>query len=237
MEYKKLLTFSFDDGVLQDERVIQILNKYGLKATFNLNSRLLGTEGELIINGKRINHTKIPTERVKEIYSGHEVAAHTLTHPLLTQLSEDEVIRQVEGDRLALSEIVGYEVRGFAYPGGGVNCDTRLEKILREKTNVEYARTTIPTFKFDLQEDNRFLFNPTCALVKDKHDILGLFDDLISFDMGGIELLYIWGHTYELDINDDWEYFESICRFISGREDVYYCTNIEAFDYIKSKNI
>jgi peptidoglycan/xylan/chitin deacetylase (PgdA/CDA1 family) len=40
---KKAITFSFDDGVLQDIRAIAILDKYGLKATFNLNSGKFGT--------------------------------------------------------------------------------------------------------------------------------------------------------------------------------------------------
>ena len=51
----KALTFSYDDGVTQDKRLIEIFNKYGLKATFNLNSELLGLDGELIRNDVRIN--------------------------------------------------------------------------------------------------------------------------------------------------------------------------------------
>ena len=45
MGYKKILTFSLDDGITQDERFINILKKYGLKCTFNLKSELLGKEG------------------------------------------------------------------------------------------------------------------------------------------------------------------------------------------------
>ena len=41
----KAITFSYDDGVTQDKRLIEIFNKYGLKATFNLNSELLGMPG------------------------------------------------------------------------------------------------------------------------------------------------------------------------------------------------
>ena len=44
----KALTFSYDDGVTQDVRLIEIFNKYGLRATFNLNSGLLGKSGELV---------------------------------------------------------------------------------------------------------------------------------------------------------------------------------------------
>jgi hypothetical protein len=41
---KKALTFSYDDGVTQDIRMTGLLNRYGLKGTFNLNSELLGKE-------------------------------------------------------------------------------------------------------------------------------------------------------------------------------------------------
>ena len=60
----KYVTFSFDDGVTQDKRLIELLNKYGLKATFNLNSSLFGLKGGWEFNGKFLNHTKVlPTAR------------------------------------------------------------------------------------------------------------------------------------------------------------------------------
>ena len=117
----KAVTFSYDDGVTQDIRFIEMLDRYGLKGTFNINSELLGLEGHLIRQEKRVNHTKIPPEKVKEVYKNHEVAAHTLTHPTLITVEDDnEVIRQVEQDRLNLEKLTGYEILGMAYPGGGV---------------------------------------------------------------------------------------------------------------------
>lgn len=76
----KAITFSFDDGIQQDEKLIGILNKYGLKGTFNLNSSLLGLEGSLDLEGKKIHHNKVNPYNVKHIYQGHEVAVHTLTN-------------------------------------------------------------------------------------------------------------------------------------------------------------
>jgi hypothetical protein len=115
------------------------------------------------------------------------------------------------------------------------NCNERLEKLLAENTKVEYARTTVPTYNFDLQS-RLHLFNPTCALLKDKGELLSLWERFVSTEVEGIQLFYIWGHTYELDVNDDWQFFEEFCKLISNNPNVYYCTNIEAFDYIKSKN-
>lgn len=51
---KKAITFSFDDGVTQDIRMIEILNKYGLKCTFNLNSEFLGLDETLDRNGRTV---------------------------------------------------------------------------------------------------------------------------------------------------------------------------------------
>ena len=139
----KALTFSYDDGVTQDIRLIELFNKYGMKATFNINSELLGKEGALIREGVHVNHTKNNPEDLKHIYAGHEVAVHTLTHPNLRLVEEDaEVIRQVEQDRIKLSELCGYEVVGMAYPCGGDCFDERVKKLIRENTGVKYSRTT-----------------------------------------------------------------------------------------------
>ena len=112
----KAVTFSYDDGVTQDIRLAELFHKYGLKATFNINSELLGRQDFLDAGGgRRVTHYKVKAQDVKSIYEGHEVAVHTLTHPNLTQLGEPEVIRQVEQDRQNLSELCGYEVVGMAY--------------------------------------------------------------------------------------------------------------------------
>ena len=119
----KAVTFSLDDGVTQDIRMVELLNKYGLKATFNLNSELLGQPTLLLQkSGRRISHYKVAPTDVKELYKDHEVAVHTLTHPNLTTLDEAEIIRQVEEDRKNLEALVGYDVVGMAYPCGGRAC-------------------------------------------------------------------------------------------------------------------
>ena len=233
MDYKKILTLSFDDGITQDERFINLLNKYGLKCTFNLNSELLGKDGYLMIQGKKINHTKIAPELIKDIYKGHEVASHTLTHPNLTTLSPEEVVRQVEDDRRKLSDLVGYEVQGFAYPCGGINSNRVVADIIKNKTPVKYARTIVHSYNFDVQKD-LFLFKPTASLTKNKEKLLELCDEFLNSSSDELQLFYIWGHSYELDVDDDWEFFEEVCRKLAGREDIYYCTNIEAFEYIKT---
>lgn len=222
----KAVTFSYDDGVTQDIRLIEILNKYGLKATFNLNSELLGVEAALVREGVTVDHNKVQAKDVRSIYDGHEIAAHTLTHPTLTRIDDAEVIRQVEQDRLALSELVGYEVRGFAYPGGGVNYDGRISDIIQKNTGVRYCRTTVSTHSFDLQS-NLYEFKPTVYHHMEFDKAFELAQKFISVEADTPQLLYIWGHSYELDIRDEWGRFEELCKMISGHKDVYYGTNSE----------
>ena len=223
----KAITFSFDDGVTQDVKAIEILNKYGLKATFNINSSLLGLPGKLGKGENIINHNKIKASMVKEVYKGHEVAVHTLTHPNLTTLDEETIIRQVEEDRLKLSELCGYEVVGMAYPCGGVNNDERVAKIIKENTGVKYSRTITSTYNFNLQ-DNLHRFNPTIYYIED--NLFELADKFIHLKNNAPQILYIWGHTYEMDNPDlsiTWEKFDELCNMIGRHKDVFYGTNKE----------
>ena len=221
----KALTFSFDDGVTQDIRFIDILNKYNLKCTFNLNSELLGKEGSLIRNSRTVNHTKVNKCDVKSIYQGHEIAVHTLTHPDLTAIEDSEIIRQVEQDRLNLSDIAGYEVVGMAYPGGGVNNNEHVANIVKDNTGVKYSRTIVSVHNFDLQ-DNLYRFNPAvwhCDMDK----MFELADEFISLKTDVPQIFYIWGHTFELDAYNLWDRFEEFCQFVSNKTDIFYGTNKE----------
>lgn len=223
---KKAVTFSYDDGITQDIRLIELLNKYDLKCTFNLNSELLGKNGCLIRENKRIAHYKVWPSDVKEIYAGHEVAVHTLTHPNLTTLEDAEVIRQVEQDRLNLSELAGYEVVGMAYPCGGVNNDDRVAQLIKEHTGVKYSRTITSVHNFDLQE-NLYRFNPSVYhLHMDK--MMELARQFVELEPEEPKIFYIWGHSYEMDYDDSyWSQMDEFCKLLSGREDIFYGTNKE----------
>ncbi len=222
---KKAITFSFDDGVTQDIRLIEILNKYGLKGTFNINSSYFGLFGELNRNDHIVRHDKISVSRAVEAYKGHEVAVHTLTHPNLKTLDDETVVYQVEEDRKQLSKIFGYEIVGMAYPCGGVNNDDRVAKVIREKTGVQYSRTITSTHNFDLQE-NLYRFNPTVYYVEECLE--EIVDKFLALETDKEQLLYIWGHSYEMDAEYiSWEKFERICQKLSNKADVFYGTNKE----------
>lgn len=234
---KKAITFSYDDGVTQDKRLIEIFNRYGLKGTFNLNSGLLGGKSD----ENRIN---VKPEEVRSVYEGHEVAVHTVTHPNLTQLEEAEILQQVNDDKKRLEELVGYSICGMAYPCGGVNNDERVASIIKEKTEIKYSRTIKSTFEFKPQE-NLLRFNPTVYHLE-FDDMFKLAEEFLSSNDDEPKLFYIWGHSYEFDsvfpesaITEPWRSFmekssdsrwsamEDFCKMISGKDDVFYGTNRE----------
>ena len=225
-EKKKALTFSYDDGTVQDIRLVGLLNKYGLKSTFNLNSELLSKNKIIIRNNQRICHYKLHPSDVKSLYEGHEIAVHTLTHPNLTQCDDDEVIRQVETDRLNLSELAGYEIVGMAYPCGGVNNDDRVAEIIKKHTGVRYSRTITSNGSFDLQK-NLFRFNPT-AFHLDFEKIMDLGQRFVELKPDQPQIFYIWGHAFEMDYGADyWVKLEAFFKLISNKDDIFYGTNKE----------
>ena len=221
---KKAVTFSFDDGVTQDIRLVEILNKYGLKGTFNLNSGLLGLPGHLYRDWGEVNHTKIKASEVKTVYAGHEVAVHSLTHPTLVGLDEETIIRQVEEDRKALEELCGYPIVGMAYPNGPN--DDRVAAIIANNSPIKYSRTTTSTHSFKVQKENLLRYNPTVYYIEDCLE--ELVDKFLASESEKDQLLYIWGHSYEMDAKlISWEKFEEICQKLANRDDIFYGTNKE----------
>ncbi len=225
----KAITFSYDDGVTQDIKLIDLLNKYNLKCTFNLNSELFGLPSTLIMgNNQRISQNRIHQNDVKHIYDGHEVAVHTLTHLNLTKLDEKEIIRQVEKDRETLSDLVGYDVIGMAYPGdGGVSNDDRVAEIIKNNTGIKYCRTGINTYNFEPQT-NLYRFNPTVWSRLEFNKLMQLGEEFINLKADTPKIFYIWGHSYEMDFTSDaWVKLEEFFKLISGRDDIYYGTNAQ----------
>ena len=208
----KALTFSYDDGTTQDVRLAGIFGKYNLKATFNLNSELLGLDGKLDREGKIINHTKVNAADVRHIYDGHEVAVHTLTHPNLTQIAD---------------ELVGYEVMGMAYPCGGVNCNDRVADIIKANTPIKYSRTIDVTKSFEPYED-LYQYKGTLYHHGNWDELFSMGEAFLKLETDTPKVFYIWGHSFEFDIYPErWEIFEEFCRMMSGKDDIFYGTNLE----------
>lgn len=225
----KALTFSYDDGVDQDIRFIEILDKNGMKGTFNLNSGRFAPEGKVYAEGQI--HRPMTEKMVKELYSkgGHEVAVHALTHTYLEQLPPERIAYEIVKDRENLENLFGCIVRGMAYPYGSYNDE--VVNVLKA-CGIVYSRTTQVTKKFDIPKD--WLRMPaTCH--HNEPTLMELAQKFAEMKItkGAPKLFYVWGHTYEFEGRDNWSVIEEFCEFMANRDDVWYATNIEIYEYVK----
>lgn len=211
----KALTFSYDDAVFADRRLVKIFNKYGMKATFNVSSNRLGYRRFL------------PKEELAALYAGHEIASHGKNHKNMTFQSKKIQTEEIVDDLNFLSEIAGYPVRGFAYPGAAAS--QSVIDTLREN-KVYYGRICTPTFNFSLP-DNFMLWRPTA---KHQHNIDAIADKFKDYKPWGgvISLCYIWGHSYEFDKDNNWHVIENFCKKLSNHPDIWYATNIDIYRYL-----
>ena len=213
----KVLTMSYDDGTVSDRRLVEIFNKYGIKGSFHLNGG--------VIDGF---DNKVPADEVKELYKGHEVSAHTYTHPTIARCPMPLVVEQIMRDRQALEKLCGYAVRGLSYPNRSVTPD--IVSMLPH-CGIEYARIGESTGSFAMP-DNFLLWNPTCH---HNHKLLELGEEFVSLKKSWyLYMMYVWGHSFEFDNADNWELMEQFCEMAGGRDDIWYATNIEIVDYMNA---
>lgn len=222
----KAFNITYDDGVLQDVPFIAMLNRYGIKGTFNLNSELMRT-GFTWRHECGMDITRLRLEEVGSLYNGHEIASHTLTHPFMDNLSDEELYWQLGEDKGNLEAMFGREVAGFAVP-----FDYYGDRIARcaEKCGFEYARTSDVTLSY----------TPCRDWYHWKTGIYHVMPELVPYVEGFLEtkeelaLCQIVGHSYDLFTENLWDTMESICKKIAERSEIWKCTHLELIRYLKA---
>lgn len=215
----KAVTFSYDDGVEQDVRLIEMFDRYGLRCTFNLNPGLQSHQNTFrksAIIVHRIDWASIP-----RVYENHEIAGHTMTHPHLEALDEAAIRREIGECQDRLQQLTGRPVTGMAYPYG--TYDDRVVRIAGE-LGVEYARTTVQREDYELPQDLLRLPS-TCHHANPR--TLELARAFVESEPDQPQLFYLWGHAYEFDEFGTWALMEEICKILAHRKDVFYGTNSE----------
>ena len=223
----RALTLSFDDGVDQDERLLEIMARHGLKGTFNLNGGLLADHETAYPAGQI--HRRISRAKALKLYgdSGQEVALHSATHPHLEQLPAGMAAQEIASDRLALEGLFGRIIRGMAYPYGTYNDE--VMDVLRAN-GVAYSRTVESSHAFAIPRDWLRL-RPTCH--HDDPMLMTLLEQFLApNDREEPRLFYVWGHSYEFEQYCNWPVIEEFALAAGRRKDVWYATNIDVYDYV-----
>lgn len=224
----KALTLSYDDGVVQDRRLVELCRQYGVKCTFNLGSAVLGYQGTVTgPKGNTIDISKVSTGEVASLYADQDIGGHGLYHSALNMVGSPLAVYEIIEDRRRLEALSGRLVRMFAYPFGTFSSDVKQALRL---CGYEGARTVRSTHSFSIPED--FLeWNPTCH--HNDPELMNLAEQFCSERSFGPALFYLWGHAYEFDGDDNWDVIEQFLKYVSAcRESIWFASNTEIMDYV-----
>ena len=228
----KAVTLSYDDGSRDDVRFCETIDKYGLKCTFNLVGNKIEKEEGLTL------------EEIRRLIldKGHEIAVHGFEHRAQDTLRPIEGIRDILDCRLTLETTFGRIIRGMAFADRSLKrydwpeVYDRVISYVKE-LDIVYCRNAIAgTGSFDLPKD-WYNWVPT---VRHAHpEALDYADKFIDIDLDNVyisardaKVFFLWGHSFEFERANNWELLDEICTKISGKDDIWYATNIEIYDYV-----
>jgi peptidoglycan/xylan/chitin deacetylase (PgdA/CDA1 family) len=232
------LTISIDDGHPADFKTIELLQKYGLTASFYI----------------PVNNPERPVispAEIRQIAQHFEIGAHTMNNVRLKWLSERRAWVEITESKKWLEDVIGSEVTSFCYPGGKFTY--RLAGMVRDAgylgaRTCMFNRTDFPTNPFvwgvtthacshsvymqtrhALFEGNlagaRNFFTVSNCLTDWKRQFLCTLDHVRR--QGGIAHLYM--HSWEIEQNGDWVRLESVFKTVSNHAHLIRSTNGELF--------
>lgn len=238
-----IVTTSWDDGHKLDLRLAKLLKKYNIKGTFYVSPKDREFKQEDLLTDKEI----------LGLSKDFEIGAHTMTHPRLTKVNEEEAFKEISESKKYLENLTGKEIKSFCYPGGNYNKNV---KELVKKAGFSYART-MKRFSFNISRD---VFSSETSLETHRNSLITLpidfmrilkfskFNPLEAFrnlnwehlakkmfdrtlENGGV--YHLWGHSWVVDNCDDWDKLERVLEYISNKSNVKYLTNSEIIGGLK----
>ncbi len=223
---KKAFNITYDDGVLQDKDFVQLLNNYGIPATFHLNSGLMDPPFTWMHeNGQTV--TRLGPDKAVQLYSGHEIASHSLTHPDFTGLPKEEILRQMRQDKQNLEQLFGCRVVGFGVPFdyfGPEAADAARECGFTYARNSSQTLGYAPPYDYFDWSVGVYHLNPEFDTYID-----GFFETRQE-----LALCQIVGHSYDLDVYDMWDKIKKLLQRVSQNEDIACLTHSQLVNYLKA---
>lgn len=217
----------WDDGVVTDIRLVEILRKYNAKATFNLcpgwhkeerrPSRWLWRDDDSM-GYKGFGGGRLSLKDLTEVYQGFKVASHCWTHETAFRCSADEVVRAAVDGRKFLEDLFQIEAPGFAWPCGHTTPEA-AEKMAA--AGFAYGRTVAEVQDFTRNTD-------PLQLASNCHFHSREFWKRYEYAKANTGVFYFWGHSYEMMEYDKlWERMEEVIKFISADPDAEWADVID----------
>lgn len=233
----KALTLSYDDGFIPDRKLIEMLNRYNIKTTLNISSGFMEQQ-----RGQGWHLTAEELGKLAES-GGHEIAVHGAHHIAPCKASAVNGIADILDCRRDLERALGKIIRGMAYPDTGIRetTDIRKEEIKKylKSLGIVYSRTLgKDNDSFALPEDwlewvpTAHHNNPLLMTYLDKFLETDPQKNYIAKQNS--LLFYLWGHSFEYENDKNWDLLEEFCKKAGNRDDIWYATNIEIYDYVEA---
>ena len=243
----KALVMSFDDGNIMDTTIVHILNQYGIKGTFYLNTASLEIQNT-IFHKTKVNKRFVTKQMLHSLYDGQEIGGHGINHQRMDQMNDSILLYELKNSKDTLNKYSRSEIKSLAYPYGYYNVETIL---LARKEGYTNARTISNTFKFDIPVD-WMQWHPTCniknaseyipSFLKNHSSLVHRLKILLyhrqETPFSKLKLFTIWGHATDIEDQSDftWSDFNNLCKSIGDSNNVWCTTATEMSNYIKTIN-
>lgn len=197
---------SWDDGVVDDARLTDLLRRYRATATFNLNPGLHQPQRSFSWRYGDKEVWRLGQDELVAVYAGFEIANHSLTHAFLPDLSSVDLQREVHESRLILQDWFHQPVRGFCYPFGGFNA--AVKEVIQAAGHC-YART-ISELNPVFPPVDPLEFGANCRFTDPE------FWNRYQAVRTANGVFFFWGHSYELVSEAMWADLEEKIARISA---------------------
>lgn len=170
---KKFVILTFDDGYEDNYTLLlPLLKKYNFKSVIYLVTDEKDNLWDLKEEGRTFPLLK--NEQIIELHKyGNEIGAHTMHHPDLTKLSNDELKKEVVGSKNYIEELVATTVTSFAYPYGKLNDE--VKKVVAD-VGFKFSLATVTgplAIHKDPMEVRRIIIHPDTKLSRFKRKVKG----------------------------------------------------------------
>lgn len=232
-----VITTSWDDGHPLDIKLVELLNKYGINATF-------------YIPFSNPENKVMSFDQIKNITSFYEIGGHTLNHTYLNKLNELEAKKEINNCKAELEQLTGKEIKAFCFPGGKFshrdialikeagfifgrttrffNTKIKHESNLMHTTIHAYNHTYVNLLKHCTK---RLLFSDILyskAFIPFSANFVGLSNQYLS---NNTEVFHLWGHSWEIEKFNLWNQLEDLFKILSTIPDAQYMNNTECWEY------
>ncbi|MDD3276582.1 MAG: polysaccharide deacetylase family protein [Kiritimatiellales bacterium] len=204
----------WDDGIVDDIRLCEILRTHGAKASFNLNPA-----SHKAVRGQPTRYKdckdvqRLARGELCSVYEGFTIANHTVSHPKPFEVSPETWRSEVFDGRKQLQDIFQQPVYGFAYPYG--QHDAATAAVVAEAGHT-YGRTCnniTPCYPVE---------TPFRQPTDSHHMAVEFWDRYAQAKAAGAEIFYFWGHSYEFVTEEDWAaYTDKLIRFNADPDAVW----------------